>query len=605
MRLRSHSFRTRGVVGGLSALCVACLATNAVSKEATGLIETALGDACLTVETRTDSTTPNAIVRRDCRDDELRRWRLGKTLTLSVDGVSYCLAVQANLASGEAAVGRNVRVVRGCTGRPEQRWKLSRAGIFFSDFDDGKWCLQVNEADSADHDGEGRNVLAWPQCDGRPKHVWTILDKKEVVAPRTTLLSQNATGGVGQTVPRLPTPPAVTLPKAPKTGSGAVSVTAQTGAAGGSQGLPPPPPIVQKQSAPPPLKPSNAKPQASKLPKAPPAAVVSPPAVVPPKAPTAKRVVPQSPAGVKPEVTPVQTLTIGKWPEGLAFVGESLWVAESGQRTIAEIDPFKLKVRRRLKVGRLPVALASDDNDTLYASIVTDRVIKRVLLGSSKVARVANVRGSMDRMDVSGKRIWAVTWPNDSSAQVQVVAIDPGSGKQRKLPALRAGRDYTGNTQGFAVAGGKVWLGFNSSDVVVQDASSGRVLERFNQAGYQLRSVATDGEIVAVGGTDTAKKRGVFALVDAKSMKPVAEGELPKPIGLMSVSEGHVFAVALDGDIFLLDPSNGKLLRHIRPSRPIRDPRAIKVVGYQLFITAHGSGNAGLLVNLKNWAPKK
>ena len=48
-----------------------------------------------------------------------------------------------------------------------------------------------------------------------------------------------------------------------------------------------------------------------------------------------------------------RVIPVGKWAEGIVFDGSSLWVAESGQRTIAQLDLDRGNVTRRITVGRV------------------------------------------------------------------------------------------------------------------------------------------------------------------------------------------------------------------------------------------------------------
>jgi len=49
----------------------------------------------------------------------------------------------------------------------------------------------------------------------------------------------------------------------------------------------------------------------------------------------------QPPASTQPDelVVQPQVIPVGKWLEGIAWNGDALWVAESGQRRLASVNP--------------------------------------------------------------------------------------------------------------------------------------------------------------------------------------------------------------------------------------------------------------------------
>jgi len=98
--------------------------------------------------------------------------------------------------------------------------------------------------------------------------------------------------------------------------------------------------------------------------KAPPAAPAPPAAAAPAPA--------RAPAerALTPRIIPV-----GKWAEGIAFDGTSLWVAESGQRTIAQVNVESGKVVRHVNVGRFPVGMTSAADGSIYTLLKTDKLI--------------------------------------------------------------------------------------------------------------------------------------------------------------------------------------------------------------------------------------
>src|SRR5205823_1812399 len=55
----------------------------------------------------------------------------------------------------------------------------------------------------------------------------------------------------------------------------------------------------------------------------------------------------------------IETVPVGRSPEGLAFADGYLWVAVGGEASIAVIDPRAGKVVARIRVGSGPIGLAA------------------------------------------------------------------------------------------------------------------------------------------------------------------------------------------------------------------------------------------------------
>src|ERR1700761_8002443 len=66
-----------------------------------------------------------------------------------------------------------------------------------------------------------------------------------------------------------------------------------------------------------------------------------------------------------------RVIQVGKWAEGIAFDGTSVWVAESGQQSIAQVDPGRGTITRHVTVGRLPVGMTAYKDGAIYALVQT------------------------------------------------------------------------------------------------------------------------------------------------------------------------------------------------------------------------------------------
>ncbi|NNF76620.1 MAG: caspase family protein, partial [Rhizobiales bacterium] len=123
------------------------------------------------------------------------------------------------------------------------------------------------------------------------------------------------------------------------------------------------PAVTQK---PKPVQPKPAKP--SNNGQNPQVAVVTPP--------TTPTVAPTKPKPKAERVTlQASVWPIGKWPEGISSDGQNLWIAESGVRRVAQMDPTNGRVIKRVKVGRLPVDMVADPTGQVFSLIYTDGLV--------------------------------------------------------------------------------------------------------------------------------------------------------------------------------------------------------------------------------------
>ena len=133
------------------------------------------------------------------------------------------------------------------------------------------------------------------------------------------------------------------------------------------------------------------------------------------------------PAAERVVLTPT-VIPLGQNVEGIAFDGKWLWAAESGQRTIARIDLARGAVVERVKVGRLPVDMASTGDGDIFALVQTDNAIWRQRAGRGSV--FAHVPNCPNGMVAHGENLWVLNQPTCSSEHSRVSRVDARSGRQ-------------------------------------------------------------------------------------------------------------------------------------------------------------------------------
>ena len=144
---------------------------------------------------------------------------------------------------------------------------------------------------------------------------------------------------------------------------------------------------------------------------------------------------------------------VGKWAERAAFNGRSLWVSESGARSIVEIDLQTRAVGRRLKVGRLPVDMVATENGTVYALSETDNMIYALARsGNDKAGEYAEVPRCADLMAYADNNLWVVSNLDCSTPSV-LTRVSHLNGRTAKVA------DLQGSTSDIKAAHGFVYVG--------------------------------------------------------------------------------------------------------------------------------------------------
>ena len=153
------------------------------------------------------------------------------------------------------------------------------------------------------------------------------------------------------------------------------------------------------------------------------------------------------PVTIEPVVWPV-----GKWAEGAALVGSTLWVAESGQRSLVALNASG-KTIAHPKVGRLPVAVEASEDGFVYSVQNTDKTLWVKAPKEAKGGILADLGDCPQDLAVSENAAWVLSWPDCSSADARVIRVDKRNGRMRQSDLL----GEWGET--ITVAHGRIWVG--------------------------------------------------------------------------------------------------------------------------------------------------
>ncbi len=289
---------------------------------------------------------------------------------------------------------------------------------------------------------------------------------------------------------------------------------------------------------------------------------------------------------------------VGKWPEGIAWDGTSLWVAESGQRQLARLDPHTGRVVERVKVGRLPVGVVATSDGHVHASVATDKTIWQQPGAGKRGRAIARLKQYPQAIDGDDQTLWVLTWINGSSAQTQVARIDLRTGKSSLSPVLPK--------NGFDLAvGDLVWTlhrydGENRSELIGLDRTSLAVRSRIAFQGYGNRVVVGRGGVFAAGGPGG----GLVVKLDPQSGRETARFTFNSTVGALATDGDQVIAMDMEGTIRILSADRLSLLRTIHLKAGQYRPQSILLAGGTLFISSQkGQGDNGSVLAVSDWRP--
>jgi hypothetical protein len=294
-----------------------------------------------------------------------------------------------------------------------------------------------------------------------------------------------------------------------------------------------------------------------------------------------------------------RVIAVGQWPEGLVFQGEKLLVAESGQRTVAEINPQSGAIVMRWTVGRLPVGLALGADGAVNALIQTDKLVWR-LAADGRVGSFGQLAGCPDALAIGGPYVWASTEPDCSSNTGQLIRIDPRNGD----------RAATGNLKSSANAllrlPGRILIArYNPPAlgiVTEADLSTGSM----ELADARVSAMSGDAGRVFVGGNlISSAAQGFVASLDPATLKERRRQPVDQLIVAIANDDRHVVAVGDHGRIWVFAADTLDELRTINLTTGSMDFASLVIHDDSLYITdRNGKGTQGSVLVLSGWRPE-
>ncbi|HEV7420429.1 MAG TPA: BTAD domain-containing putative transcriptional regulator, partial [Mycobacterium sp.] len=248
-------------------------------------------------------------------------------------------------------------------------------------------------------------------------------------------------------------------------------------------------------------------------------------------------------------------VAVGASPDGIAVVGKTAWVANTGAGSVSKIDLERHVVVQTTPVGLAPQALAVFGSDLWVVnggaasvsrlSLKTDQPVDTIPVGNLPSAIAADKSG-----------IWVVNTGDDT-----VERIDPVTGKPDNPIAVGF------RPAGIAVAANTVWVSNSGDGTVSPIAATSRVVGSSIAVGAGPADIA-----VAHGAVWVANSSGqTLSRIDAASRQVVATvpvGDGPKSMTLVGdrlwvANESH-------GDVTVVDPASAQAVMHIATGAAVR-----------------------------------
>lgn len=318
---------------------------------------------------------------------------------------------------------------------------------------------------------------------------------------------------------------------------------------------------------------------------------------------------PSAPPAPQPQAATSDTVSlaatqilVGKWPERAAFDGRSLWVSESGTRSIVEIDLQSRRTGRRHRVGRLPVDMVATENGTVYALAETDNMIYALSGGGSSAGEFADVPRCADIMAYAANTLFVVSNLNCSAPAV-LTRVSHLNGRTSKIADVAAG------PTDMKAAHGHVYIGHMGSGarrgfVTVFNATSGDGWAPPDLAIHYPR-LAVNSSAVFIGGAPLDSQTGIVTKLGAAQHQFVGEQRLPEAIVALAATDQYVVAAGRQGSLFVLAASDLSLVRTIRTGAAM-EPHDILALGNTLAVVSSrgndvAADNAVYLID--GWLP--
>ena len=272
---------------------------------------------------------------------------------------------------------------------------------------------------------------------------------------------------------------------------------------------------------------------------------------------------------------------VGKWPEGLVMSGGFLWVAESGDRRIAQLDPVTGSVLERINVGRLPLNMTADPDNNIYTAVLTDgKVYKQPPAQKGKAIAKFDRPIYIQGLSYGNGAVYAASYAEVENRQTVISRIDPNTGK--RTDSKPAGAE----PRAFVMAQDSPWLLDASGMVTMYEKDSLQPRDSIANDGF-LWSIGANLDAVFVGGR-TGQQSGKSIIYRYAQGNPqdriVQMLDSEELIVAIAANNDRVAALGDGGSYWILDAISLKPLKVIKTGRR---PQAAVFDNARLLVTTH------------------
>jgi YVTN family beta-propeller protein len=116
-------------------------------------------------------------------------------------------------------------------------------------------------------------------------------------------------------------------------------------------------------------------------------------------------VVSRSSGTVSPNLS--TTIRVGSSPSAVAVGPDAVWVANLGDGTVSRIDPATYAVKKTIRVGQRPIAVALDPADhAVWVANSGDGTVSRIDSRTNKIVKTIAIGNKPVGLDVGDGRVW-------------------------------------------------------------------------------------------------------------------------------------------------------------------------------------------------------
>jgi outer membrane protein assembly factor BamB len=277
----------------------------------------------------------------------------------------------------------------------------------------------------------------------------------------------------------------------------------------------------------------------------------------------------------------------------------NLWVAESGQRSLVDLDPKTGAVIRRVNVGRLPVGMTRSLDGIVNALVETDKLVWRQTASGAPAKPITGLEGCPDAIASGDPYLWILTEPDCSSESSRLIRIDPRNGS-------RASTALLGQSDEALFAGpGRVWIAHAQTPALSLVDANTLSAQTADIADASLRAISGCCGHVYVGGRLLSNAaQGIVSAIDPKTSRELRRQLVDQRVAFMASDDEYVVAVGEKGEIWVFSADSLDLRRTVRLTVGPFEPRSVLIDGDTLYIASQKqeSEHDSVFV-LEGWRP--